>query len=359
MAITDHIANYGKNVGAGLLAGAQNQYAIQQNQQQNDRNAFVQDRRFNANQQRNQRLDQRQATAEQMAFGQDTLKILSGLPPEQRKQAYIARTQEAAQTIGLPEGFDPEQGWAQIQSQLPPFASGGPDAPSSVREWEHYNTLSKEEQGNYLNMKRSGNRFDVGDQPFYREPGGVTTPLATQPEVSANITASEQAKVLGREAGQKAADWTTTEAKYHSMDAQWTTLESALDTAISDVSAVTAGPVGAGGSGVWGSPQYDYAEVLKTIKANIGFDRLQQMRDASPTGGALGQVSEMENKLLQATQGSLEQGQSPARLKSNLLSILRNLKALRAQKQKAYLADKSKYGEAEETKIGGATVVWD
>ena len=33
---------------------------------------------------------------------------------------------------------------------------------------------------------------------------------------------------------------------------------------------------------------------LETIKANIGFDKLQAMREASPTGGALGQVSNQE-----------------------------------------------------------------
>ncbi|WDR03620.1 hypothetical protein PSQ19_06000 [Devosia algicola] len=45
--------------------------------------------------------------------------------------------------------------------------------------------------------------------------------------------------------------------------------------------------------------------LLDTVKANSGFDKLQQMRDASPTGGALGQVSEQENKLLQSAIGSL------------------------------------------------------
>jgi len=45
---------------------------------------------------------------------------------------------------------------------------------------------------------------------------------------------------------------------------------------------------------------------LDTIKANIGFDRLEQMRLNSPTGGALGNVSENENKLLQAVNGALD-----------------------------------------------------
>ena len=57
---------------------------------------------------------------------------------------------------------------------------------------------------------------------------------------------------------------------------------------------------------------------LETIKANIGFDRLQAMREASPTGGALGPVSDFENRLLQAVMGSLEQAQSAGQIQYNL-----------------------------------------
>ena len=57
---------------------------------------------------------------------------------------------------------------------------------------------------------------------------------------------------------------------------------------------------------------------LDTIGANIGFDRLQQMRENSPTGGALGNVSEMENRLLQSVYGSLSRTQSPEQLRTNL-----------------------------------------
>ena len=62
---------------------------------------------------------------------------------------------------------------------------------------------------------------------------------------------------------------------------------------------------------------------LETIKANIGFDKLQRMREASPTGGALGAVSEFENRLLQSVFGSLEQAQ-------NAEDIIYNLERLEA-----------------------------
>ena len=71
-------------------------------------------------------------------------------------------------------------------------------------------------------------------------------------------------------------------------------------------------------SAVPGTKAHDLSERLGTIKANIGFDRLQAMRDASPTGGALGQVSEFENKMLQATYGALAQSQSKEELLFNL-----------------------------------------
>ena len=66
---------------------------------------------------------------------------------------------------------------------------------------------------------------------------------------------------------------------------------------------------------------FDLREQLLTLKANLGFDRLQQMRDASPTGGALGQVAVQELQALQATVGSLEIGQSKAELQKNLNKI--------------------------------------
>lgn len=59
-------------------------------------------------------------------------------------------------------------------------------------------------------------------------------------------------------------------------------------------------------------------KLLDTVKANAGFDKLNAMRQASPTGGALGQVSDREIRFLQSVFGSLDQEQSPANLKRSL-----------------------------------------
>jgi hypothetical protein len=74
---------------------------------------------------------------------------------------------------------------------------------------------------------------------------------------------------------------------------------------------------------------------LLTIKANLGFDRLQQMRDQSPTGGALGSVAQQELAALQATVASLDQMQSPAQLTSALDKIERHYSKWRDTVQQA------------------------
>jgi len=74
-------------------------------------------------------------------------------------------------------------------------------------------------------------------------------------------------------------------------------------------------------SGIGGSDAANLRAQLTTIKSNVGFDKLQSMREASPTGGALGNVSEKENEYLQSVLGNLEQSQSPEQLKRNLLKL--------------------------------------
>jgi len=94
-----------------------------------------------------------------------------------------------------------------------------------------------------------------------------------------------------------------------------------IDTALSQVSGTTAGLGGSVMSKLSGSEAVDLNANLETIQANLGFDQLQAMRDASPTGGALGQVSERELLALQSTVASLRQDQSPEQLRENIEKV--------------------------------------
>lgn len=71
-------------------------------------------------------------------------------------------------------------------------------------------------------------------------------------------------------------------------------------------------------AGIGGTNAANYKAITDTIEANIAFDALAQMREASPTGGALGAISERELTLLGATLASLSQAQSPAQARRHL-----------------------------------------
>lgn len=70
-----------------------------------------------------------------------------------------------------------------------------------------------------------------------------------------------------------------------------------------------------------GTEAKDLDNYIGTIKANLGFQQLQAMRQASPTGGALGQVAVKELEALQSTIASLDPSQKKETLLANLKKV--------------------------------------
>jgi len=150
---------------------------------------------------------------------------------------------------------------------------------------------------------------------------------------------AETAKAQARASVKKASLRPKAEAALTAFRRKQGTLRSTIEAAKQQVSGWATG---------WGAallgelPQteaFNLQRTLDTIRANVGFDRLQEMRDNSPTGGALGQVSEMENRLLQATEGSLDPRQNAEQLLSNLDKIMALYEAVKAEKEAAFQAD--------------------
>jgi len=77
-----------------------------------------------------------------------------------------------------------------------------------------------------------------------------------------------------------------------------------------------------------------------------GFQELQTMRDNSPTGGALGQVSDSENKMLQQSAFASSRTQSEAKFRRSLLDYIARLEGSRDRVLRAY---EDQFGE----RIGG------
>lgn len=101
----------------------------------------------------------------------------------------------------------------------------------------------------------------------------------------------------------------------------------AIDRALELAGSGETGAIGAVMSNVPGTRAFDLNAQLDVIRANIGFEALNEMRANSPTGGALGQVTERELALLQSTMEALNQAQS----REQFIAGLNRLKATYAQ----------------------------
>jgi hypothetical protein len=145
-----------------------------------------------------------------------------------------------------------------------------------------------------------------------REPDVIEAIEAARIKGSGSITEREKLARREKEGQKKAARSIVSSAG----DAK--NINTVIDKALGQADIFTTGFMGGVGSYVKGTPQFDLAANLKTIEADAAFDRLQQMRDSSKTGGALGQVSERELALLGAARAALEQGQSPEQFRENL-----------------------------------------
>jgi hypothetical protein len=87
--------------------------------------------------------------------------------------------------------------------------------------------------------------------------------------------------------------------------------------------------------------------LLLSIRSNVGFDALTNMRQNSPTGGALGNVSDYEGRQLQATLATLDQYGKPEDLREALLKVRERRREALLRSRNAYERDLDAYGMAE------------
>lgn len=101
----------------------------------------------------------------------------------------------------------------------------------------------------------------------------------------------------------------------------------------------------------------DVKNTLKTVTSNIAFSRLQAMRDASVTGGALGSVTENELAMLMNSLGAVAQDTSAPLLRQNLQTIRAIWTKINADPvaRRAYYGS-AQPGQAQSEPAGGFTV---
>ena len=175
--------------------------------------------------------------------------------------------------------------------------------------------------------------------------------------IGKDLFGAERQKGLGDAQAKGETSWPKVEMGYEQAKLQDQYVIEDIDQALTQAGPWTTGFAGSVGSFVSGSPQSDLAFTLVGIKANLGFDKLQAIRDASPTGGALGAVTERELDLLQSAWGSVAQAQSEQQFKSRL-ARLKQIKAQYATlKQRAYEQDKQRFGAAAVPNPQGGPVI--
>jgi hypothetical protein len=193
-------------------------------------------------------------------------------------------------------------------------------------------------------LDRGGNSFDTGvpAAQFAQRPvetgaglesfdpgrgttGGPISPAATAPALDRAAEDRKYAENLGAGRGQNQADFEAgapqrTERARQQIAIIDNTLNQ-VDRALQGIDWNTVGLVGNMSKAIPGTPAHDMQQTLLTIQANLGFDRIQQMRESSPTGGALGQVAVQELNALQASVAALAQSQSAPQFRQNLQTV--------------------------------------
>ena len=81
------------------------------------------------------------------------------------------------------------------------------------------------------------------------------------------------------------------------------------------------GPIAQFSSWVDSSSAGQLKNTLMTIKGILGFSELRELKESSPTGGALGQVSTFELENLQSVIAALKEGMPETQLKANLKQV--------------------------------------
>jgi len=116
-------------------------------------------------------------------------------------------------------------------------------------------------------------------------------------------------------------------------------VEALIKTVEPRIGKLTAGFGGALLSNIPGTEAADVGAEIATIQANSIIEGLAEMRRNSPTGGALGNVTEGEGRMLAARISNLEQSQTPRQLNKNLKLFRSDLAASMGRIKDAYRMD--------------------
>lgn len=180
-----------------------------------------------------------------------------------------------------------------------------------------------------------GRKADIAGQT---EQSKLDVQAQMKPQIEAETARAVTEATLGakKEAGRPQAE-AALKASLRNIENSLFTAEKAMD----QVGALSAGPGGKILANFGGTKAADLRRTVDTLKASLSFDALAEMRRNSPTGGALGSITERELELLGSTVASLDQAQSPTQLKENLQRVIDHYNTYKTLVNESYKAQYS------------------
>ena len=147
----------------------------------------------------------------------------------------------------------------------------------------------------------------------------------SSPEAGINAAISAEARKEAAAEKQRIKDEATTAQQKAAAELAFGRAGTVLDAAqqaYNMVNSRTAGALGTAMLSIPGSSAVDLEALLKTVTSNLATNELQKIRDASKTGGALGNVSNKDIDLLESAVANLKQKQSPQMLREGLKKVI-------------------------------------
>ncbi len=202
-------------------------------------------------------------------------------------------------------------------------------------------------QGEYVINSKSGAPVGGGAAPMEGAPQQGTTP-GFYPADTQGVAAKKE---FGKEQGERAAALGQAKA---TLDTATANIDRMSDVARSIINNPALSKI-TGIQGVFpnmpGGRAANVQAQLDNLTSQVGFSVLQAMRDASKTGGALGQVSDFENRQLQNNLAALSRAQSEDQFRAELRRVIAWGEGVKQRLQNAYNSD---YGSIRKPQSSGA-----
>lgn len=170
----------------------------------------------------------------------------------------------------------------------------------------------------------------VGESVIDRNQRG---PVVKTPE---QIRAEAEARATGTGMAKRTLDYPQAKLRMASVDEKFDRMTSAVDRVANDEALWAAVGFGKPLSQISGTAAARVRAFLTTLQSQIGFAVLQDMRDSSKTGGALGNISDRENMYLQNNLAAITSDLAPEDLREQLKLVSEYARGAKTRLRQAF-----------------------